>query len=293
MARIGLIGLGRMGSGMAACLLAAGHDLTVWNRSSGKCQPLVARGAVLAASPAEAARGADAVFAMVADDAAFRQVWLSEGGALGAMRPGSTVIECSTLSLSWVIELSATAGASGLVYIDCPVTGLPEAAASGQLTLLVGASLDELAKARPLLEPLAKSIRHFGDVGAGTGYKLINNLLGAVHIAALAEAVVLGERMGLDRAAMIAALQSGAVASPQVVRFSRPMVERSFATNPSFTVGLRHKDALYALAAAHPLGVTMPIGSAAAAWFGIAEAVAFDADEATLVDAVARAATQR
>lgn len=290
MARIAFIGLGRMGGGMAARLIGAGHALSVWNRSSAKCAPLIARGAVEAATPAAAARGADAVFSMVADDAASRAIWLGPDGVLTTARAGAFAIECSTLSAAWVRELAAAARGKALDYIDCPVTGLPDAAASGQLALLVGASADNLARARPLLEPLGKTIRHFGDVGAGTGFKLINNLLGAVHIAALAEAIVLGERMGLDRETMIAALQGGAAASPQVVRFSRPMAERAFSATPTFTTGLRHKDASYCLAAAQSFGAAVPIGAAAAAWYERAKTAAFDADEATVVEAVARAA---
>lgn len=140
MARVALIGLGRMGSGMAGRLLAAGHDLVVANRTPQRAAPLVAAGARLAATPAEAARGADAVFAMVSDDAASREVWLGDDGVLsGPPRPGAFAVECSTLSHEWVLDLAAATRAAGLRYLDAPVTGLPDAAAEGRLTLLVGA----------------------------------------------------------------------------------------------------------------------------------------------------------
>ena len=288
MARIAFIGTGKMGGGMAGRLLGAGHTLAVWNRTADKTAPLVARGAIGAASPAAAADGADAIFSMVADDAAAERVWLAGDGALAAARRGAIAIECSTLSAAQVRRLAAAAGARGVDYLDCPVTGLPNVAAAGQLALLVGADPATLARARPLLEPLARVIRHFGPVGAGTGFKLINNLLGAVHIAALGEAVALAERLGLDAATVIEAIETGAIASPQVVRYCRPMVTATYAPAPSFTVGLRHKDASYCLEQARAAGLAMPIGEAATAHFARAKAQGFDDDEARVVETMRR-----
>jgi len=137
--RVAFIGLGRMGLGMAGRLLDAGHDVAVYNRTAGKAAPLTARGARLAESPRAAADGADAVVSMVADDAASRSMWLGDEGALAGPATNALVIECSTLSYDWVEELAGAATARGLRYIDCPVTGLPDVAARGAVTLLVGA----------------------------------------------------------------------------------------------------------------------------------------------------------
>src|SRR6201996_6992579 len=139
MPRIGFIGLGKMGHGMAARYLDAGFSVAVWNRSKAKAEDLIARGAQWATSPEDAAIDADAVVTMVADDEASRRVWLGTDGAAANMKAGTLAIECSTVSHRHVLETAREFNARGLIYIDCPVTGLPEAAAAGKLTLLVGA----------------------------------------------------------------------------------------------------------------------------------------------------------
>ena len=187
MAKVAFIGLGRMGHGMAGRYLEAGFGVAVWNRSKAKAEDLVARGARWAASPADAAEGADAVVTMVADDTASTAVWLGKDGAAATMKPGTLAIECSTVSYRHALDLARELRGRGLVYIDSPVTGLPDAAASGKLTLLVGAEPADLDKARPFLLPISATIRHFGAAGSGTVYKLINNLMGAIQIAGIAE----------------------------------------------------------------------------------------------------------
>jgi len=263
MARVAMIGLGRMGSGMAGRLLAAGHEVVVSNRTPARAAGLVAAGALLASTPAKAADGAEAVIVMVSDDAASRAVWDGPQGALAALAPGSSAIECSTLSAGRVRELASAAGAAGLRYLDAPVTGLPEAAAAGALTLLVGAEAGDLEAARPFLEPLAEQILHFGPVGAGTAYKLIVNLIGAVQIAGVAEGLALAERAGLDLDQVVAALALGQAASPQVVRNSRRMAASDHREEVVFSGRLRRKDAAYAVALAAELGIGAPFGQVA------------------------------
>ena len=146
MTQVGFIGLGRMGHGMAGRYLDAGFSVAVWNRSKAKAEDLIARGARWASSPAEAADGAEAIVTMVADDAASRAVWLGKDGAAGKMKAGSLAIECSTVSHQHALDMARELRGRGLVYIDCPVTGLPQAAAAGKLTLLVGA---ERSRSRP------------------------------------------------------------------------------------------------------------------------------------------------
>ena len=287
MTRIAFLGLGRMGLGMASRLVAKGHDVAVWNRSPEKARPVVALGARLAPTPAAAATGAEVVLTMLADDPASEAVWLGPDGALAVMQPGTTAIECSTLTRRFVLELASKVRARGIRFIDCPVTGRPNVAAQGKLTLLVGADPADLEAVRPLLEEISEAIRHFGPVGTGTAYKLMINLMGSVQIAALAEGLVLAEKLGLDREAVVQAIESSASASRQVVHHCRRMAERNF-TDPTFTSGLRHKDAAYGAALARELGTTAVLGDASVAWFAAAKASDADADEGIVIEAVAQ-----
>ena len=276
MARIGFIGLGKMGFGMAGRLLAAGHSLCVYNRTPSKVEPLLERGAVLYPSPAEACQNADAVISMVSDDEASRAVWIGPVGVFGARpsgdecspaRPAPLAIECSTLSYDWVTELAAAASAHGFRYIDAPVTGLPENAAAGELTLLVGADPADLEAARALLGVFCRRIFHFGTVGTGTAYKLIVNMLGAVQIASAAESMALAERAGLDLNVVADAIATGQAASPQVIRNTRRMVEGDANRSVIFTPRLRLKDVDYALRLADTLELGAPFGVLAATAF--------------------------
>ncbi len=285
MARIAFLGLGRMGSGMAMRLVNAGHKLAVWNRSAEKARPLLDKGAEWAKSPAAAANGADVVITMLADDPAAERVWLGSDGALSVMKPGTIAIECSTLTRPFVVDLGRQAAAKGIRFIDCPVTGRPNVAAEGKLTLLVGASSEDLAAAKPLLDTIGDTIRHFGPVGAGTAYKLMINLMGAVQIAALAEGLMMTERLGLDRNAVIDAIENSAAASRQVVYHARRMAERNF-SDPTFTAGLRHKDAAYGAELAQEVGAAVPLGETAVVWFAAAKLIDNDGDEARVIQAV-------
>lgn len=258
------MGLGRMGAGMAARLVAAGHSVTVYNRTASKADPLVRAGARFARTPREACSGAEAIFSMTADDAASRAVWFGADGVLAAEpAPGTFAIECSTLSHDWVLELSAATAKLGLRYVDAPVTGLPDAAAAGALTLLVGAAAEDLQGCRPMLEATSNRIIHFGGIGAGTAYKLIVNLLGAVQIASAAESMAIAERAGLDLAVVADAIASGQAASPQVVRNTRRMVDGNHDRDVTFTPALRLKDVRYALEMARKLGIGSPFGALA------------------------------
>ncbi len=263
MARVAFVGAGRMGSGMAGRLLAAGHEVVVWNRTADRAAALVAAGALVALTPRQAAEGADAVVAMVSDDDASRSVWTGPDGLLAGAAPGTLAVECSTLSHGWVLELAAAARDRGLRYVDSPVTGLPDAAAAGELTLLVGADDADLAAVRPLLEPLSALVLHFGPVGAGTAYKLIVNLMGAVQIAGVAEGMAMAERAGLDLELVARAIESGQAASPQVVRNAHRIVAGDHADPVVFSGRLRRKDADYGVRLASELGIDARLGTVA------------------------------
>jgi 3-hydroxyisobutyrate dehydrogenase len=288
MTKVAFIGLGRMGHGMAGRYLDAGFTVAVFNRSKAKAADLIARGARWASSPADAADGADAVVTMVADDEASRSVWLGKDGAVTTMKPGALAIECSTVSHQHALDMARELRGRGLVYIDCPVTGLPEAAASGKLTLLVGADAADLDCAKPYLAPIGNNVRHFGAVGTGTVYKLINNLMGAVQIASLAEGIAMAEQAGLDMNLVAEAMATGAVASPQVIRHSRRMAARDF-SGASFTAALRHKDAAYAVKLAENLLADGPLlGLAAVEAYARAKAQMPDEDEGRMIEIVSR-----
>jgi 3-hydroxyisobutyrate dehydrogenase-like beta-hydroxyacid dehydrogenase len=288
MTKIAFIGLGRMGHGMAGRYLDAGFTVAVFNRSKAKAEDLIARGARWASSPAEAAGGAEAVVTMVADDEASRSVWLGKDGAATTMKPGVLAIECSTVSHRHALDMARELRSRGLIYIDCPVAGLPEAARTGKLTLLVGADTADLERAKPYLAPIGNVIRHFGAVGTGTVFKLINNLMGAVQIASLAEGIAMAEQAGLDMNLVAEAMATGAVASPQVIRHSKRMVARDF-SGASFTAALRYKDAAYAVALAESLLADTPlVGRAAVEAYARAKAYAPDDDEGRMIEIVSR-----
>src|ERR1019366_826698 len=202
------------------------------------------------------------------------------------MRAGTLAIECSTVSYKHALDLARELRGRGLVYIDSPVTGLPDAAASGKLTLLVGAEPADLERARPFLVPLSTTIRHFGAVGTGTVYKLINNLMGAIQIAGIVEGLATAEQAGLDMKLVLEAIETGVAASPQVIRHSKRMAARNF-VGATFTAALRHKDAAYAVALAESLLLEIPLmGRAAVESYARAKARAPDDDEGKMIEIV-------
>jgi 3-hydroxyisobutyrate dehydrogenase len=267
MARVAFMGTGIMGGEMARRLLAAGHELRVYNRTAAKARELVAHGARLAESPAAAAEGAGFIISMVGDDNASRRVWLGPDGVLAArLEADAVAIESATLSRRWVLELAAAVEGAGLGFIDCPVTGGPDGARAGALTLLVGADPKTLDAARGVLSAYASKIIRFGAPGAGTAYKLMVNLMGAAQAVALAEGLLLAERVGLDPALTGEALAKGAVASPLL----EYLIERMVGGNHDevyFSARWRHKDAAYALELACEVGQEMAISAAAAEVF--------------------------
>jgi 3-hydroxyisobutyrate dehydrogenase len=241
---VALLGLGIMGSGMADNLLKAGFPLTVWNRTTTRAQPLAAKGARIAATPADAVRGAQVIIAMLADDAASRHVWLGEHGALAAAEEDAVLIDCSTVSPAWIAELSHQAAQRGLQFLDAPVTGSRMQAEGGQLNFLVGGEEAALAKVRSVLEAMSKEIVFLGPVGSGAKMKLINNFLSAVQIASLAEGLTWIERSGLDRDKALAFLKTGAPGSPLLGVISTRMASQNYAVN--FYLRLLAKDIRYA-----------------------------------------------
>ena len=261
MTRVAVLGVGVMGGGMARRLGAAGFPLTVWNRSPDRAQPLKEDGALLAATPHEAAAEADVVLSMVADDEASRAVWTGHAGALLAARPGMLLIESSTLSPGWVEELAARAAQRDCQFLEAPVTGSRSHAANGELLFLAGGDEAALERARPVLAVLGRNVVHLGPVGSGARLKLINNFVCGVQAAALAEAMTLLERSGLALDAALGILLDGAPGSPLVNAVAPRMASRDYTV--AFMLALMQKDLTYAIAEAASKGV--PLSTAAAA----------------------------
>ena len=255
---VAILGLGTMGGGMAANLLKAGFPLTVYNRTSAKAAPLAALGAHVAATPADAARGADFIISMLADDVASRAAWFGvdgNAGALEASKPGAILIESSTVTPGWIAELGAAATAHGVELMDAPVTGSRTHAEAGQLNFLVGGSTDALAAATPVLQAMAKDIIHLGPHGSGAKLKLVNNFICGVQAASLAEGLAWIERSGLDREKALDVLKSGAPGSPLLGAISARMTSRSYGVN--FLLKLMWKDLRYAQDAAGETGISL------------------------------------
>ena len=244
--RVGLLGLGTMGSGMACVLLNAGFPLAVHNRTPERAAPFATQGARIAATPREAAEGSDVVIAMVADDNASRKTWTGHDGALAGVKHGAILIECSTISPGWARELADLAAKQRCDFLDAPVTGSKTQASSGALRFLVGGKSQAIQQAEPVLRALGSEIVPMGPVGSGALMKLINNMICGVQIASLAEAVGLIERSGLNLPEALRVLTSGAPGSPLVRGVATRMADGDSTVN--FSVRLMQKDLRYALA---------------------------------------------
>lgn len=243
--RVAFLGLGIMGSGMVRRLLGAGFSVTVFNRNPDKAAPLVAAGAIAAASAREAAAQATIVFCMVADDVASRAMWLGVDGALAGAPQGAVVVDCSTLTVGWVKELAHSAEVCGCEFVDAPVTGSKNAAANGELNFLVGGSAPALEKIRPALNAMGRSVTHLGPTGSGALMKLINNFVSGVQLASIAEALAWIEQSDLDRAKAMQLLTDGTPGSPIVKLVTARMVANDF--TPNFFLKLMAKDLDYAV----------------------------------------------
>ena len=252
------IGLGAIGTPMALNLLKAGYTLTVHNRTPSRCAALEATGAAVAPSPAAAARQAEALLLCVSDDAAAEAVLLGTPdpafrtdcteAAVAGLRPGSLVIDCSTIGPATSRRLAAALAERQIRYIDAPVTGGTEGAKAGSLSVLVGGDAQDLEMARPLLEVIGGRITHFGPVGSGQEAKAVNQVLVAGSYAAVAEALQLAERLGLDLHQVVEALKGGAAGSWALEHRSAQMINDHYPLG--FKLALHRKDLGIALEAA-------------------------------------------
>lgn len=263
--KIGFIGLGLMGRPMAMNLLKAGHSLTVWNRTSSRARELVAAGATLAKSPREAAAASDILFTIVSDPPALEEVlWGHQGnndGAMAGLRPGSVYIDSSTVAPALTRRVAAACAEHGVRYLDAPVTGGDWGAREGNLVFMIGGEADTLREAEPVLGVLGKKWFHLGPNGAGQTVKLAMNAILALQVGAMAEALALVNKAGLNGEQLIEVMQSS-MARSGVLDIKAPlMVAGDF--KPSFPLRLMHKDLGLALDLANQLGVALPATAAA------------------------------
>ena len=253
-----------MGRGMAANLIAGGHQLTVYNRTSAKVAALEQKGATVALTPAAATRDVDIIISMVSDDAGSEEVWLGKSGILSCEHaPGTFAIESSTVSRHWLLALAERARSCGLRFLDCPVAGRPDAARAGQLAVFVGGSDDDVAVVKPILGCIGKSVTHFGPVGSAIAFKLIYNVLGAVQIAAVAEAMAACAAAEIDLDAAAEAFASGNTGSPHVRRHVQAMATGTYDSPVQFTPVGRVKDLQYGIDLAAEIGSQAALGAAA------------------------------
>jgi 3-hydroxyisobutyrate dehydrogenase len=255
--RIGFIGLGSMGSGMAARLVEQGYELTVYNRTRAKSEALAALGAVAADSPAAAAAGADVLFLSLADQDAVTRVLFGADGALAALPPGAIVADMSTVAPAFARELAGRIAASGRRALDTCVLGNAQHARDGELRIMAGGAECDFEEIRGVLEALAKEVTHLGPNGLGATMKLTLNLLMGIEMQALAEAVVFGERAGLRRKQVLEMIAASGFSSP-VMRFKAGVIGRRAFTQADFRLSLMRKDLMLALAESQRLGVPMP-----------------------------------
>lgn len=264
MAKIAFLGAGMMGQPIVRNFLRGGHAVTVYNRTLDKAQPLEALGAVLAATPKEAATGADFIFSSLSNDDASRVTWNGPDGALQAeLRPGAYAIEMSTVSLKWVAELNELAKVRGLRFLDCPVAGRPDVAETGQLKIFAGGNVQDVDAVRPVLDAISKSVMHLGGVGSGITFKLIYNVMGAIQVAACAEGMQACEAAGIDIAVAAEGFSSGATGSPHVDRHAQYMAENSHEDPVQFSGRMRIKDMAYGIRLIEDVGGQSVIGHAA------------------------------
>jgi 3-hydroxyisobutyrate dehydrogenase-like beta-hydroxyacid dehydrogenase len=262
MAKIAFLGLGQMGAPMATRLLQAGHELTVWNRTPDRAKPLAAAGAAVARSPAEAAAGAAFAITMLATPDALKDVVLGgEHGLMRALGPGQMYIDMSTVGPDTIRSI-ATQVPHGVAIVDAPVRGSVSQADEGRLEIFVGASDEDFERARPILESLG-SVGHVGGFGAGAAMKLVANLVLGASIAAVGEALALGEELGLGRTALLNMLE-GSQLGP-VVRAKRANIESGHYP-PNFKLRHAAKDLRLVIEAASADHRDLKVTNAARAW---------------------------
>jgi 3-hydroxyisobutyrate dehydrogenase-like beta-hydroxyacid dehydrogenase len=259
--RVGFIGLGIMGSRMAANLRRAGHDLTVYNRTRATAEAWAAEhGATVAAMPADAGAAADVVITMVVDGDQVREVLLGPGGVAEGAAPGTLCVDMSTIAPSQTRAIGAALAERGLSLLDAPVTGSAPRAEDGTLTIMAGGEPDDFERAQPLLEAMGELVLHVGPLGQGEMLKLVNNAVAAANAATLAQALVVAKATGVDLKALVAVMGAGSGGSTMLTLKAGPMLEHDYTT--LFKLEHMLKDVRLCLEEGQTAGVPFPVAAA-------------------------------
>jgi 3-hydroxyisobutyrate dehydrogenase-like beta-hydroxyacid dehydrogenase len=267
MAKIGILGLGQMGAPTAARLVDAGHDVTVWNRTREKAEPLARRGARVAETPADSVTGAEVAITMLADPDAVERVVFGEDGVAAALDPGQTLVEMSTIGPDAVRSIAGRLP-EGVDMVDAPVRGSVKEATDGTLIVLVGAADAAFERVRPILEALG-TIQRIGGPGSGAAMKLVANSTIGATMAAFGEALTLGAALGLDRSVLLDVLSDTPIG--MTVKSKRRNVESdSYPAN--FKLSLAAKDMRLVADAARRAGRTLRVANGTLEWYEAAEA---------------------
>ncbi len=254
--RIGFIGLGIMGAGMAANVLRAGFPLTVWNRTRPKTEPLVAAGASVAATPAELAATSDIIITCISDTPDVEAVILGQQGVIHGVGPGSLVIDMSTISPAATRQIASALAKRNVAMLDAPVSGGSEGAARGRLSIMVGGDAAALQRAMPVLQTMGQRITHVGSNGAGQMVKLVNQVMVVGNCLAMAEGLLLAQAGGVDLHKALEAVSSGAAGSWMLSNRGPQILARDW--RPGFTIALQQKDLRLVLEAADQQGAPLP-----------------------------------
>ncbi|BDG72658.1 3-hydroxyisobutyrate dehydrogenase [Roseomonas fluvialis] len=289
MARIGFVGLGRMGAHMARNLVKAGHEVVAFDIVPEAVAVVVASGATAAFSSAAAARDADVVITMLPAGEQVRDAWLGQGGLMKAARADALLMDCSTIDVATARDVAAAAGRP---FLDAPVSGGVMGAEAGTLTFMVGGSAEAVARARPVLEAMGRTIVHCGEAGAGQVAKLCNNMMLAATMAVTSEAFVMAEKLGLPAQALYDVCSKSTAMSwalnnycPVPGPVPASPANRDFA--PGFTAALMRKDLGLAQQAAKDAGVATPVGALALSLFDrLVEGGAADKDFSAIITLV-------
>jgi 3-hydroxyisobutyrate dehydrogenase-like beta-hydroxyacid dehydrogenase len=259
--QVGVIGLGLMGRPMSMNLLKAGYRLTVWNRTASRADELVAAGAKLAQSPQEVAANSDFLFTMVSDPPAIEEVLWGPRGAMQSLKRGSIYVDSSTISPALARKIAAACAERGVRFLDAPVTGGDWGAKKGELVFMIGGDAETLKDAEPVLSVMGKKLFHLGPHGAGQTIKLAMNLILALQVDALAEALALVTRAGIQGEKLVEVLQSSMGRSGLLDVKAPNLLKGEYV--PSFPLRLMHKDLGLALELGNQVGVALPATAAA------------------------------
>jgi 3-hydroxyisobutyrate dehydrogenase len=260
--KIGFIGLGAMGIGMASRLTESGYDVIVYNRTRSKSEQVAKLGAQLADSPSDAARDAEVMMLSLADQHVVSSVLYGDEGVFSSLAEGSYVVDMSTVPPGFARELAAKAAQAGYRALDACVLGNPQHARDGDLRVMVGADEEDFRTIEPILQTIGKDVTYLGANGMGATMKLVLNMLMGVQMPALAEAVVFGECAGLPRAKILEMIAASGYSSP-VMKFRCGMMGRRAFQQAAFKLALMRKDMMLVLSEGQELGVPMPVSESA------------------------------